>query len=213
MLKHVKNALSKPRLRKATYAQHFRLALQISGYSRPADYPLDADVADLDARFAVFQHRMQTEQTRFDPFAAGQCLNSSLYLSSIFTETTGLRVWPTLGQLWCDSKPLFYISHRDARRLVRSRTTLDAFVTERGGFTFHVWITLETGAIFDPTIAASISAHYPGLFPPGSVVLGHPETALAKHTYVPLLVGQGLIERVLTESDIPGVILHQFLAS
>ena len=213
MLQRVKNALFKPRLQKATYVKHFRRALQISGHSRPADYPLDADVPDFDARIAAFQHRMQTEHIPFFTFAPGQCLNSSLYLSSIFSDATGLRAWLTLGQLWFDSKPIFYLSHRNARRLVRSRTTLDAFAPAPDGFTFHVWITLESGAIFDSTVAASISARHPGLFPPGSVVLGHPETALPNHAYVPLLVGQGLIERIVTESRILGVILHHIRVS
>lgn len=213
MLQRAKNALLKPRLRKATYVQHVRRALQISGHSHPADYPLDTDVPDFDTRFAAFQHRMQTEHIPFFAFAPGQCLNSSLYLSSIFSDSTGLHAWPTPGQLWFNSKPIFYLSHRNAERLVRSRTNLDTFAPSCDGFTFHVWITLETGALFDPTVAASISALHPGLFPPGSVVLGHPETALPRHAYVPFLVGQHLIERLLTESRVQGVILHQIRAS
>lgn len=209
----MRKVLFRPRLRNATYAWRFRRALLISGHSRIKDHPLDTAVPDLDARLAAFRRRMQQESIPFFAFAPGQCLNASLYLAPILAEAIGLGAWPTLGQLWFKRRPVFYLSERNARKLVRSSTTLDAFAPAPDGSTFHVWITLETGAIFDPTVAASISAHHPGLFPPGSVVFGHPETALPNHAYVPLLVGQDLIERILSESRIPAAVLHQFGAS
>ena len=45
----------------------------------------------------------------------------------------------------------------------RLRTPLDDFAPARDGSTFHVWITLKTGAIFDPTILATILVNDPDL--------------------------------------------------
>ena len=166
-----------------------------------------------ETRFAAFRHRMQTEHPPFFAFAARQCLNASLYLAPIFAETTGVRAWPTLGQLWHNHKPVFYLSARNARRLVRLQTPLDAFAPARDGSTFHVWITLETGAIFDPTILATILVNDPDLQRPGAAVFGNPETALPNHAYVPLVIGQDVIERILTNSSLPVAILHQPLSA
>ena len=141
-------------------------------------------------------------------FAAGQCLNSALYFTPLFADATGVRVWPTLGQLWFNRKPVFCLSERNARRLVRSRTTLHAFAPTRDGFTFHVWLTLETDAIFDSTILASITINDPDLYTPGATVLSNPETALPNHCSVPLLVGEDLIESILQKSRIPSAILY-----
>ena len=209
----MRKALFGPRLSSDTYAQRFRRALKMSGHSGTTKFPLDTHFPDLEDKMAMFQHRVQNEPIPFFAFAAGQCLNSSLYFAPIFTESTGVRAWPTLGQLWFNCKPVFYLSERNAHRLVRSQTSLDAFNPAPDGFTFHVWITLETGAIFDSTILATITAEDPALYAPGATVFGSPETALPQHAYVPLLVGQNLIERLLSESAIPVAILHQRHAS
>ena len=127
----------------------------------------------------------------------------------IFAETTGVRAWPTLGQLWHNHKPVFYLSARNARRLDRLQAPLDAFAHARDDSTFHVWITLET----DPTILATILVNDPDLQRPGAAVFGNPETALPNHAYVPLVIGQNVIERILTNSSLPVAIHHQPLSA
>ena len=44
-------------------------------------------------------------------------------------------------------------------------------------------------------------------------MFGNPETALPNHSYVPFVIRQDVIERILTNSSLPVAILHQPLSA
>jgi len=198
----LETAAVEPRLSNSTHAQRLATAISISGPSA-AEVAIDRQIPDLDAAVDTFLRRIQNETVPPFAFAAGECLNASQCLAPIFTEATGIRAWPTLGQLWRNGEPVFYFSEVDARRLASSEAKLTDFQTAPGRYPFHAWITLETGDIFDPTILATTKVHVPDACRPGAIAVGRPETVLAQHTYVPLLLGRDIFTRILGEADIP----------
>lgn len=201
------------RLRSSTYARHFRRAVANSGNLHSGEFRLQAQLPDFETRLASCRHLMENGNFPFFVFAAGQCLNSALHLAPVITETTGIRTWPTLGQLWCGSEPIFYMSERSARKLVGSETSLNALAAKGEASNFHVWITLETGAILDATIAATLRTMVGAVGMPDRTMFGCPETVLPGCSYVPLVVGQEMIERILAEAGVPPAFVHHIAAN
>ena len=131
-------------------------------------------------------------------YLAGNCFKWSMYLAPIVKRQLCVSAWPTLGQFavrdGTDFSFYYEPTPSDAKRWMCSGLN-KADLTQDLGFPFHVWLTLENGFIFDPTIRATLSKHC-RLSLPGQIVGNPDEEELAGYRYVPLLVGRKSLDQI-----------------
>ncbi|EJW8199719.1 hypothetical protein OCT43_005068, partial [Escherichia coli] len=72
------------------------------------------------------------------------------------------------------------------------------------GFNFHAWLTTENGVIVDVSFMSTLSRRLPEHLSEvsGSVIIGPPEMVLPEHKYVPMIVGQRIVEKIEKRSFI-----------
>ena len=189
-----------PTHQQSSYSWKFQEALRRSGYCCLAHPSINKAIPDVEIRVDRIIQDLLPKYRYSDIFSPRKCLQSSICLSYYLTSTTGIRSWPTLGQFWYESKPTFFISEPDAARLARSEITLSTLADDSSEADFHAWITLENGFILDATIVPTISEDDPDEDRRGDYKLGPPETIIKSHSYVPLLVGEKLLGKLLRES-------------
>ncbi len=161
-----------------------------------------ASVLDLKGDFVdpVFASARIKDRTE----AAGQCLKWCYYLQPYFERQLGRRVILTIGQLWNDDVCVFGPRFKDFNRWVQRGLQVDDFTTN-GGFKLHAWLTVETGEIIEPTLLSSLAAFGSPSFRKygGAIVWGRDPHVLNKHRYVPLALGNDLVEHIATRSFVP----------
>jgi hypothetical protein len=144
----------------------------------------------VDAVFAAAQVNDRTQ-------AAGQCLKWCHYLQPYFERQLGRRVILTIGQLWNKDVCVFGPDFEDLNRWVRHGLQIDDFGAG-GGFKLHAWLTVETGEIIEPTLLSSLAAFGGSSFRKfaGATVWGRDPHVLNGHRYVPLALGNELVEQI-----------------
>ncbi len=134
--------------------------------------------------------------------SAGQCLKWSHFLAPYVSEAAGCPAWVTLGQLWNGEAAVFDPTAEDVKRWVAHGIRLDD-PRSGEGIKLHAWITLATGEIVEPTLMTTIASchgHYQRF---DGAVLMFEADQFPPHRYVPLAVGQDIVEGIARRSSIP----------
>lgn len=136
--------------------------------------------------------------------AAGQCLKWCYYLQPYFERQLGRRVILTAGQLWNKDTCVFGPKFADFNRWAQRGLQVDDFAAG-GGFKLHAWLTVETGEIIEPTLLSSMAAFgNPSLRKyAGATVWGRDPHVLNEHRYVPLALGNDLVDQIGKRSFVP----------
>lgn len=136
--------------------------------------------------------------------SAAQCVKWAHYMAPHFEEVLGVPVWPTVGQLWTDSTPVFNPSWKELVRLASEGMDAQYF-RGRQGFNLHAWLTVETGEIIDLSLGSSWALlrgeHWQRFR--GTVMWGRDPTAVHNHRYVPMAVGARYLETVQSRTPFP----------
>ena len=151
----------------------------------------------------VFSHVcLQSGVTDFSA-SAGQCLKWSHYFQPYFENILECRVWVTVGQLWKQERFIYNPSVADFQRWSEKGIQPEDF-RHHSGFNFHAWLTTENGVIVDVSFMSTLSRRLPEHLSEvsGSVIIGTPETVLPEHKYVPMIVGQRIVEKIEKRSFI-----------
>jgi len=158
---------------------------------------LDKNGDFVDPVFTAAQVKDRTE-------APGQCLKWCYYLRPYFERELGRRVILTTGQLWNKDTSVFGPQFEDFDRWVRHGLQADDFAAG-GGFKLHAWLTVETGEIIEPTLLSSLAAFGHTSFRKyaGATVWGRDPNVLNGHRYVPLALGNELVEQIGKRSVVP----------
>lgn len=136
--------------------------------------------------------------------AAAQCLKWCHYLQPHFERQLGRRVILTIGQLWTKDECIFGPRFEDVKRWVQKGLQFEDFSTG-GGFKLHAWLTVETGEIIEPTLLSSMAklGHRSYSEFSGATVWGRDPNVLNGHRYIPLALGNDLVEQIAERSFIP----------
>ena len=139
--------------------------------------------------------------------AAGQCLKWSHFLAPAISKATGMKAWPTLGQLWKGERKVFGPTWAELDRMLEHGVhATDLEAQGRNGVDWHAWITLETGELADFTLASSLACTLPASHGElhGGILAGAPH-ALASdgHRFVPMLAGAAAIGALQAKSTLP----------
>lgn len=129
--------------------------------------------------------------------SAGQCLKWSHYFQPYFENILECRVWVTVGQLWKQERFIYNPSVADFQRWSEKGIQPEDF-RHHSGFNFHAWLTTENGVIVDVSFMSTLSRRLPEHLSEvsGSVIIGTPETVLPEYKYVPMIVGQRIVEKI-----------------
>jgi hypothetical protein len=142
--------------------------------------------------------------------AAGQCLKFSHFFAPYLARATGLKAWPTLGQLWRGNRRMFGSEWPEMQTLMRRGLQLEDMTAEgRDGVQWHAWITLETGELVDMTFGSTLAHVFPHQFADlaGTIAWGREPEVFNEHRFFPMLAGAPAIEALQAKSSVP------FLAS
>ncbi|MNV60765.1 hypothetical protein D3C71_1532400 [compost metagenome] len=189
------------------YEEGFEQALRFTkslGYNTTLLSLIDAETNLLDANGTfidpVFYAAGIADRTQ----SGGQCLKWCHFLQPFFEKHIGKRVMLTIGQLWKNQHCLFGPTFEDVRRWNKSGLQLKDFEAG-GGFKLHAWLTLESGEIIEPTLLSSLALAGHDSFKKyaGATVWGRDPSVLNGHRYVPIAVGNELIENIAERSAIP----------
>lgn len=160
------------------------------------------DVLDPNGSFVdpVFASAKVVDRTR----AAGQCLKWCHFLQPHFEHHLGRRVILTMGQLWNKDACVFGPEFEDLERWVRRGLQANDFGMG-GGFKLHAWLTVQTGEIIEPTLLSSLATfgHQSYRKYAGATVWGRDPVVLNGHRYVPIAVGNELVEQIGRRSFVP----------
>jgi hypothetical protein len=141
---------------------------------------------------------------------AGQCLKWSHFLAPAIERKTGLRAWPTLGQLWKDDTRQFGMTWSELQAMVE-RGAHPAELAARGakGLDLHAWITLSSGQIIDLTFASTLARVHPKAWGArdGVIACGQEDGLFDMRRYFPMLAGGHVFDALQAKSSLP------FLAS
>ena len=145
----------------------------------------------------VFNHVCSLSSVTDVSASAGQCLKWSHYLQPYFEEALECRVWVTVGQLWKEGQFVYNPSVEDFQRWSKKGIQPEDFGSY-SGFNFHAWLTTENGIIVDVSFMSTLAQVQPERFGEvgGGVVFGNPDSILPGHKYVPMIVGQNIVEEM-----------------
>jgi len=148
----------------------------------------------------VFQAARIEDRTQ----AGGQCLKWCHFLQPFFQQQLGKRVMLTIGQLWASRDCVYGPTFEDVRRWKQSGLQMTDFEGAEG-INLHAWLTVESGEIIEPTLLSTLARFGPESYKKyaGATVCGRDPNMLNAHRYVPLTVGNNIVEDIAERSAMP----------
>lgn len=114
----------------------------------------------------------------------------SIKYSDALRAVHGIETYITIGNIYMSDDYQFAIEEKEYV------TLLDKSVRGQRAFNFHVWLTLPSGVIVDPTIATTVTVMLSNQVPdPWRIYVGRHEQFLGIR-YQPMFVGKDYLDKV-----------------
>lgn len=186
-----------------SYVDNFERALKFTkklGFN-------EGSIKDINGRSLDFENMMEYVcfETGLRDFktSAGQCVKWCHFLNPYFERALGCRIWTTVGQIWKGDKCIYNPSYDEFERWSRKGFQHEDFL-DRPALNLHAWYTTETGHLIDITYMSSLAKLYSDCDEfAGGVLVGKPDDIFPGHQYVPMIVGNRIIEKIQEKSFIP----------
>lgn len=136
-------------------------------------------------------------------FSAGQCLKWCHFLKPNFESALGCKIWTTVGQLWKGDKWLYNPTYDEFEKWSSKGFQPEDF-SKTPALNLHAWYTTDTGHLIDISYLSTLSSVFPDCHEyTGGVLVGKPNDIFPGHQYVPIVVGQDIVEKIQSKSFIP----------
>lgn len=146
------------------------------------------DVSALNALMKSAYKKRYRELTIKD--VLGQCAAMSLKYADALYNVHGIETYITIGNVYMSDGYQFAIEEKEYIDL------LDKTVRGRRAFNFHVWLTLPSGVIVDPTIATTVTVMLSNKAPdPWRICVGHHDE-FPGIRYQPMFVGVDYLDEI-----------------